>query len=162
MKAWLGRPAAFAAIAAAILAAAPIVATHVHQFLVPGTYLEQQDYLRREIARLDVEIREVKDLRAMEAKFLARSNVIEFLHGERRKATQVLNELARQRPKGIRFVSVGFAHGRVKVVGVADSEDALRAFTSAVAASAVLQAPQDLATRGSEFAFVTSVRRAKG
>ena len=128
---------------------------------MPGGYALQQDFLRDEIVKLDAELGEVKDLPSVVGEFLSRKSVIETLERDRNQGLRLLNEVTLRRPEGVRFVSVTFARGRLTVEGVAASETALRNFTSAVAASSLLQAPEGLVTRGLDFSFQTALRAVK-
>jgi Tfp pilus assembly protein PilN len=156
MKRWLGWPAVVAAIAAAFVAAA----FHLHLQSSLQRLTEKRDFVRREIAGLELEIGEMKQLRPMIAEFLARKAVIESLQRDRGAGVLLLNELARLRPDGIRLVSITFSQGRGRVEGVAASEQALRKFTSALTASSVLQAPEGLVSRGRDFSFQVALRAA--
>jgi type IV pilus assembly protein PilN len=154
MKRWLGWPAVVAAIAAVVT----LAALHVMEAV---RHAKHRDFLGGEIAKLDAEIGEVRALWPMIGDYLARQHVLETLERDRGQGLRLLNEVTRQRPEGVRFVSVAFSGGRLRVEGVAASEQALRRFTSAVAASSVLQAPEGLATRGVDFSFQTALRAAK-
>jgi type IV pilus assembly protein PilN len=158
MKRWLGWPSIVAAILAAIFASAIYLQASSRR----DREREKQDYLRREIAKLDIEIEEIKQLRPMIAEVLSRKQISEALGRDRPEAVQLLNELTRWRPDGVRFVSVRFIGRRGRVEGVAASEQVLRDFISAIAASAVLEAPQALTTQGRGFSFEVAVRRVGG
>jgi type IV pilus assembly protein PilN len=158
MKRWLGWPSIVAAILAAIFASAIYLQASSRR----DRERERQDYLRREIAKLDIEIEEIKQLRPMIAEVLSRKTISEALGRDRPEAVQLLNELTRRRPEGVRFVSVRFGGRRAWVEGVAASEQVLRDFISAIAVSAVLEAPQALTMQGREFSFEVAVRRAGG
>ena len=155
MRRWFGWPSAVAAIMAAGLIAT-LMTLH---FMTD--YSPQRDYLRSEIAKLDKEIEEVAWLRGEIGEFLARKQIIETLDLDRGLGLRLVNEVTRNRPEGVRFVSLTFARERLTVEGVAASEQALRRFTSAVAASPALQAPEALVTKGQGFSFQTGLRVAK-
>ena len=155
MRRWFGWPSVVAAILPAIMMATLSVLHHMTDFS------PQRDYLRSEIAKLDAELGDVNELRPIIAEFLARKQIIETLERDRNDGLRLLNEVSLRRPDGVRFVSISFVRGRLIVEGVAASEQALRNFTSAVAASSVLQAPEGLVRRGLDFSFQTGLRAVK-
>lgn len=155
MRRWFGWPSVVAAIMAVVIIATLVV---LHR---TTDYSPQLDYLRNELAKLDVDIDEVKDFRPMIGELLARKNIIETIERDRGHGLRLLNEVTRQRPEGVRLVSITFARGRLTVEGVAASEQALRNFTSTVAASSVLQPPEGLVTKGRGFSFRTALRAVK-
>ena len=155
MRRWFGRPA----ILAAIIAAGLIAAVHLFHAFPPLGYAAQRDFLKGEIARLSTETSEIDELWHGIMDFLDRKQIIETIEADRVQAPRLMDELARRRPAGVRLVSVTFSRAQLTVEGVAVSEQALRSFISAVAASPVLQAPERLATKGLEFSFQTALRK---
>ena len=158
MSRWLGGPAVVAAAAGLLLAAG----LYLRAASLLDRELEKRDFLGREVAKLDVEIAEVKELKPMIASFLARKAVIEVLNRDRGQGVQLLNELARRRPDGIRLVAITYVGRRATVQGLAASDQALQGFISAVAASPALQAPEEVARKGSEFSFRIAFRKEPG
>jgi type IV pilus assembly protein PilN len=156
MRRWFGWPSVVAAVTAVAVAGAILVQLGSER----AWEIEKRAYLQGEIAKVDLQIAELKEFRPMVMAVLARKHVIETLQRDRGQGVRLLGELARLRPQGVRLVSISLAGGRGRVEGVAESQQALRSFAFALAASSVLQEPQELESRGREFSFRIAFRPA--
>src|SRR6185295_17989271 len=71
-----------------------------------GIQEERNKFLKSEIAKLDKEIDEIKDVKDKIAALLARKQVIETLQADRVQTVYLLDELVRQMPEGVFLKSV--------------------------------------------------------
>lgn len=100
-----------------------VIALLVHT--IYAGYIERQEsknaFLKAEIAKLDLEIAEIRRLREQIEALLARKQVIESLQGNRAETVHLFNELAQRMPEGVYLKSVRQSGGRVTLVGYAQS-----------------------------------------
>lgn len=76
---------------------------HLH---VSGLIEDQQrrnDFLKGEIAKVEKEIAEIKELRKQRQALIARMNVIYELQGDRTQVVHVFDDLVRKLPEGVYF-----------------------------------------------------------
>jgi len=86
-----------------------------------GLQDERNRFMKSEIAKLDKEIDEIKEVKDKIAALLARKQVIETLQAERVQTVYLLDELVRQMPEGVFLKSVKQRGGGVDLVGYAQS-----------------------------------------
>jgi len=82
---------------------------------------DRNKFLKAEIAKLDKEIDEIKDVKDKIAALLARKQVIETLQTDRVQTVYLLDELVRQMPEGVFLKSVKQNGSGVELVGYAQS-----------------------------------------
>jgi len=82
---------------------------------------ERNEFLKRENAKLDKEIEEIKKLRDEIAALLARKAIIEALQTDRARAVELLDQLVRQTPDGIYIKSMKQDGLKVNITGYAQS-----------------------------------------
>jgi type IV pilus assembly protein PilN len=94
-------------------------------WLVLSQRISAQDdrnrFLKAEIAKLDKEIDEIKEVKDKIAALLARKQVIETLQTDRVQTVYLLDELVRQMPEGVFLKSVRQRGAGVELVGYAQS-----------------------------------------
>jgi type IV pilus assembly protein PilN len=94
-------------------------------WLVLSQRISAQDdrnrFLKAEIAKLDKEIDEIKEVKDKIAALLARKQVIETLQTDRVQTVYLLDELVRQMPEGVFLKSVRQRGSGVELVGYAQS-----------------------------------------
>lgn len=78
-------------------------------------------YLKQEVAKLDKEIDEVRNLKDVTAALLARKQVIEVLRKDRTVHVRLLDLLVRERPEGLYLNSITQQGGRINITGHAAS-----------------------------------------
>jgi type IV pilus assembly protein PilN len=89
-----------------------------------GRISNQEDrnrFMKAEIAKLDKEIDEIKEVKDKISALLARKQVIETLQTDRVQTVYLLDELVRQMPEGVFLKSVRQRGGNVDLVGYAQS-----------------------------------------
>lgn len=146
-------------------------------FLVHGViagYISVQNdrnvFLKRENARLDKEIDEIKKLKTEIAALLARKQVIERLQTDRAQAVYLLQELVQQVPDGIYLRSVRQTGLKVALSGYAQSNARVSTLMRNFAASPYLENPDLVEIRAanvgnkrvSEFVMNVSLKPVKG
>jgi type IV pilus assembly protein PilN len=82
---------------------------------------DRNKFLKAEIAKLDKEIDEIKEVKDKIAALLARKQVIETLQTDRVQTVYLLDELVRQMPEGVFLKSVRQRGSGVELVGYAQS-----------------------------------------
>jgi len=86
-----------------------------------GIQEERNKFMKAEIAKLDKEIDEIKDVKDKIAALLARKQVIETLQADRVQNVYLLDELVRQMPDGVFLKSLKQKGAGVELVGYAQS-----------------------------------------
>jgi len=90
------------------------------------TLLEQvarNGFLQTEIAKLDIQIKDIASLKAEIASLKARQKAVEDLQIDRNVPVHVLNELVRQVPEGIYITSVRQDGQTLNVAGIAQTQE---------------------------------------
>jgi type IV pilus assembly protein PilN len=82
---------------------------------------ERNEFLKRENAKLDKEIEEIKKLKEDIQALLARKQIIETLQAERSQTVLLLDQLVRQTPDGVYLKSLKQEGLKVNVTGYAQS-----------------------------------------
>ena len=82
---------------------------------------DRNKHLKSEIAKLDKEIEEIKEVKDKIAALIARKNVIESLQTDRVQTVFLLDELVRQMPEGVFLKSVKQRGSGIELVGYAQS-----------------------------------------
>jgi len=102
---------------------------------------DRNDFIKKENARLDKEIDEIKKLRIEIASLLARKQVIERLQSDRAQPVYLLEQLVRQVPDGVYIKSFKQQGLRVSVSGYAQSNARVSTLMRNIAASPYLERP---------------------
>lgn len=112
------------AVLGAMTAALGLVIVGAGWFVLSQKINGQEDrnrFLKGEIAKLDKEIDEIKEVKDKIAALLARKQVIETLQTDRVQTVYLLDELVRQMPEGVFLKSVKQRGAGVELVGYAQS-----------------------------------------
>lgn len=112
------------AVLGGMTAALGIVIVAAGWVILQGRIGNQEDrnrYLKAEIAKLDKEIDEIKEVKDKISALLARKQVIETLQTDRVQTVYLLDELVRQMPEGVFLKSVKQTGPNVALVGYAQS-----------------------------------------
>lgn len=107
---------------------------------------EQQgrnQYLKLEIDRLDVQIKDIANLRAEIESLKARQNAVENLQTDRNTPVHLLNELAKHTPEGVYLTSIRQVDKVVTVTGIAQTNERVSEFLRNTARSSEwLESPE--------------------
>jgi type IV pilus assembly protein PilN len=102
---------------------------------------DRNRFLKSEIAKLDKEIDEIKEVKDKIAALLARKQVIETLQTDRVQTVYLLDELVRQMPEGVFLRSVKQRGAAVDLVGYAQSNARVSTLMRNIESSPWLAAP---------------------
>jgi len=89
--------------------------------------VELNDYLRAQIASLDSEIAEIRELQRQKAELTERMTVIQDLQGRRPVIVRLFDELVRTLPDGVYYNSIRRTEDLISFQGVADSNNRVSA-----------------------------------
>src|SRR6185295_2756412 len=103
---------------------------------------DRNNLLKKEIAKLDEQIKEIDRLRDQIQAVLARKQVVETLQGNRSEAVHLLDQLVRQLPDGIYLRSIRQTDARVTIVGYAQSNARVSTLMRNIEASPWLSTPE--------------------
>lgn len=112
------------AVLGAMTAALGLAVVGAVWFVNQGRIDDQDDrnkFMKSEIAKLDKEIDEIKDVKDKIAALLARKQVIETLQTDRVQTVHLLDELVRQMPEGVFLRSVKQHGAGINLIGYAQS-----------------------------------------
>lgn len=102
---------------------------------------DRNDFIKKENARLDKEIDEIKKLKVEIASLLARKQVIERLQTDRAQPVYLLEQLVRQVPDGVYIRSFKQTGLKVSVSGYAQSNARVSTLMRNIASSPYLERP---------------------
>lgn len=151
----------FGLLAGGIAVLAALIVLLVHGLLA-GRIENQQGrnhYLETEIAKLDLQIAEIKRIKEQTQGLLARKQVVETLQNNRSAVVHLLDQLARQLPDGVYLKEVKQTGNDIFLQGYAQSNARVAALMRNLDASPWLESPNLIETksatvkniRGSEF-----------
>lgn len=103
---------------------------------------DRNEFLKRENARLDKEIEEIKKLKSEIAALLARKQIIERLQTDRAQAVYLLQELVQQVPDGVYLRAIKQTGLKVNLVGYSQSNARVSTLMRNFAASPYLENPE--------------------
>jgi type IV pilus assembly protein PilN len=86
-----------------------------------GQQEDRNKFMKTEIAKLDKEIDEIKDVKDKISALLARKQVIETLQADRVQTVYLLDEMVRQMPEGVFLRSLKQRGAGIELVGYAQS-----------------------------------------
>ena len=92
----------------------------------------RNDYLREQIAGLDREIAEIRQLQQQKTELTARMTVIQDLQGTRPIIVRLFDELVRTLPEGVYFNSIIRNDESIVMQGIADSNGRISALMRAM------------------------------
>ena len=138
---WLG----WQGLVSASLALSLVLTLWVQEIQVDARRRDHIQYLKAEVAKLDLEVGEVANLRDAIAELLARKAIIESLR-TRRYEVRLLEEIATRRPRGVYLSGLRQERGQFFLSGFAASERDAAAFVANLNASPLLEEARLLET----------------
>ena len=114
-------------LAAAVGAGIVVAALLLLQYLTAEQQRRNQ-YLGAEIGRLEVQIKDIANLRAEIESLKSRQRAVEDLQTDRNTPVHLLNELARVVPEGIYLTSIRQADKVVTITGIAQTNERISEF----------------------------------
>jgi type IV pilus assembly protein PilN len=110
-----------------------------YAYVYVDTLIETQNaknkYLQEEIAKVELEIKEIAEIKKQRQDLIARMNVIYQLQGDRTGVVRMFDELVRKMPDGIYLVGMKHVGSNVLLQGVAQSNARVSALMRNLAAS---------------------------
>ena len=88
-----------------------------------GEQQSRNQFLKDEIARLDVQIKDIASLRAEIDSLKARQKAVEDLQTDRNRPVRLLDELVKQTPEGVYLTSLKQTAHQVQLAGIAQSNE---------------------------------------
>lgn len=125
----------------AVLGIAVIILVHGLLATQIAFQSDRNEFLKKENARLETDISEIKKLKDEIAALLARKQVIERLQSDRAQAVYLLDQLVRQVPDGVYIKSIKQQGQRVNMVGYAQSNARVSTLMRNFASSPHLENP---------------------
>lgn len=108
----------------AFVALAGLATVVLGHFIIAGMK-DNQDrrntFLKDEIAKLDVQIKEIAELKKKTEDLVERKNVVESLQSNRAELVHLFDEIARRLPDGVYLKSLKQTGGTVALIGYAQS-----------------------------------------
>ncbi|TDP62768.1 PilN domain-containing protein [Roseateles toxinivorans] len=103
----------------------------------------RNQYLKAEIDRLEIQIKDIANLRAEIESLKARQKAVEDLQTDRNTPVHLLNELAKHTPEGVYLTSIRQAGQVVTITGIAQTNERVSEFLRSTArASEWLERPE--------------------
>jgi len=133
------------AVLGAMTAALGILIVGIGWFIYQQRISLQEDrnrFMKSEIAKLDKEIDEIREVKDKIAALLARKQVIETLQTDRVQTVYLLDELVRQMPEGVFLKSVRQSGANVSLLGYAQSNARVSTLMRNIEASPWLANPK--------------------
>jgi type IV pilus assembly protein PilN len=109
------------ALFTAVLASAIVFLGWTYLGAKKQAQLDRNARLEQAIAKLDIEIADISELKAQINNVLERKQIVENLQSNRSQAVIVLDELARQLPEGLFLKSIKQVGNVITLEGVADT-----------------------------------------
>ncbi|MFM9981814.1 MAG: PilN domain-containing protein [Burkholderiales bacterium] len=133
----------FAIVAAmtAVLGGAIVLLVHGFYAAKVSEQVSRNDFLKKETAKLDKDIEEIKKLKDEIAALLSRKQVIETLQADRAQTVYLLDQLVRQLPDGVYLRSITQKGLRINLVGFAQSSARVSTLMRNVEASQWIGSP---------------------
>lgn len=133
----------FLAALAATLIAALLVVLLADRYL--DAAIERQnarnEFVRKEIAQLDIQIKEIKALRERRQQLVERMKIIQDLQGNRPVTARVFDQLVRTLPDGVYFTGLKMTGRSIAIVGGAESNNRVSNLMRNLDGSDWLEAP---------------------
>ena len=107
----------------------------------------RNDFLKKENAKLDKDIEEIKKLKEEIQALLARKQIIDTLQAERAQAVHLLDELVRQTPDGVYLKALKQDGLKVNVTGYAFSDTRVAVFMNQINAAQNFEKAQLIETK---------------
>ena len=130
------------ALSLGVLALAVVALVHGILSAQIDSQKDRNALLKKEIAKLDEQIKEIDRLRDQIQAVLARKQVVETLQANRSEAVHLLDQLVRQLPDGIYLSSVRQTGAKVTVTGYAQSNARVSTLMRNIEASPWLTSPE--------------------
>ena len=114
----------FTNLGAVLCVAAMFVGLAYYQFLVQVDQGNDRNrYLKEKITALDIEVKEIADLRENRTQLLDRMSVIQGLQGNRPVIVRIFDQFVETLPEGVYYTRLMCEQGNIKIEGTAESNN---------------------------------------
>ena len=127
------------AVAAAVVT---IVATNTYVNRLIDNQSERNSYLKSEIAKVELEIKEIESLQEQKERLLKRTEVIEQLQQTRAIQVHLFDEMVDATPQGVYLLEIKGKGNELEIRGVSESSGAVSDFMRRIEASAYMGNPK--------------------
>ncbi len=125
----------------AIIAGAGVFSAHAYVNDRIDYQQDRNDRLQEEIARLDRQIEEIKELKETKERLIARMDVIQNLQKNRPNIVHLFDEMVRTVPEGIRLDNIKFDEPKLTFTGEGESAARVADYLRNLDASEVIDKP---------------------
>ena len=123
------------------------------------TQSEKNNYLKKEIVKLDQQITDIQDLENRKARLIARMDIIEKLQRSRPEVVHLFDEIVKTVPDGVYLTGIKQVGKKLEIKGVAQSSTRVSTFMRSIDGSQwltnpvleVVETAQNSPTGGSSF-----------
>jgi type IV pilus assembly protein PilN len=129
------------AVMTCLLAAAIVGLIHVQMQSKIDYQLSRNKFLTNEIAKVDEEIKEIKELQKVRRSLIERMEVIQDLQGSRPSIVHLFTEIVSSVPNGVYLQSLTQKGSNLKISGEAESNARVSTYMRNLQASAWLKDP---------------------
>jgi type IV pilus assembly protein PilN len=129
-------------IISVLLTGAIILLIHVNIAKSIDHQMQRNNILNNEIAKLESELKEIKDLEETKSKLLSRMEIIQSLQQKRPQVVHVFDEIVRTLPEGVYLNSIVQQGDNLKFTGMAESNGRVSAYMRNIDASEWLTDPK--------------------
>jgi len=129
-------------VSAAVAGLVVVIIGHVMISGMIDRQNRRNDFLKQEIAKLDVQIKEIAQLKEKTNALLDRKKVVEALQVNRAESVHLFDELARRLPDGMYLSSLKQSGDKLTLSGFAQSSARVSALMRNIEASQWLTAPR--------------------
>ena len=98
-------------------------------------------YLQKNIATLDAQVAEIRDLQRKRSQLIERMRVIQELQGNRPVIVRIIDQLVRTLPDGVFYMDLVTREGEIAVQGIAESNNRVSSLMRRLEASDWLEQP---------------------
>ena len=129
------------AVMTCVLAAAIVGLIHVQMQSKIDYQLSRNNFLTAEIAKVDEEIKEIKELQKVRRSLIERMEVIQDLQGSRPSIVHLFTEIVSSVPNGVYLQSLVQQGSNLRIIGEAESNARVSTYMRNLQSSAWLKDP---------------------
>lgn len=124
------------------IAAVAVLATDQYIGRLTSHQVERNNFLKSEIAKVELEIKEIETLQEQKERLLKRTEVIEQLQQTRAIQVHLFDELVDATPQGVYLLEIKGKGTELEIRGVSESSGAVSDFMRRIDASAYMGNPR--------------------
>jgi type IV pilus assembly protein PilN len=123
-------------------AAIAVIATNTYVARLTDQQVERNNYLKSEIAKVELEIKEIESLQEQKERLLKRTEVIEQLQQTRAVQVHLFDEMVDATPQGVYLLEIKGKGTELEIRGVSESSGAVSDFMRRIEASVYMGNPR--------------------